>query len=390
MQNKRIYLASPHMGGGEQRYIQEAFDTNWIAPLGANVDAFEKIVADYVGAAGAVALNSGTAAIHLALRLLGVGQGDLVLCSSLTFIASANPILYQGAIPIFIDSEPNSWNMSPQALERALSNYTAIGQKPKAVIVVNLYGQSADYESIMKICQKYEVPIVEDAAESLGASHQGRKSGTFGKFGIFSFNGNKIITTSGGGMLISEDKVALEKARFWATQARDQARHYQHSEIGYNYRMSNVLAGIGRGQMEVLEERILRKREIRNRYATELNSIAGVTIIGEKPTGRSTHWLSVMTIDPKLCEIHPDKIIKALADQNIESRPIWKPLHMQPVFRNNVYFTHDEGEDVSARIFLQGLCLPSDTKMTNEDIDLVLQIVQSTLNGNEKYKSVLN
>ncbi|MGG4481045.1 DegT/DnrJ/EryC1/StrS family aminotransferase [Paenibacillus illinoisensis] len=390
MRTKRIYLASPHMGGGEQRYIQEAFDTNWIAPLGANVDEFEKIVANYVGAAGAVALNSGTAAIHLALRLLGVGQGDLVLCSSLTFIASANPILYQGAIPIFIDSEPNSWNMSPQALERALSNYTAIGQKPKAVIVVNLYGQSADYESIMKICQKYEVPIVEDAAESLGASHQGRKSGTFGEFGIFSFNGNKIITTSGGGMLVSEDKVALEKARFWATQARDQARHYQHSEIGYNYRMSNVLAGIGRGQMEVLEERISRKREIRNRYATELNSITGVTVIGEKPTGRSTHWLSVMTIDPKLCEIYPDKIIKALADQNIESRPIWKPLHMQPIFKNNVYFTHDEGEDVSARIFSQGLCLPSDTKMTDEDIDFVLQIVQSTLNGKEKYKSVLN
>lgn len=390
MRTKRIYLASPHMGGGEQRYIQEAFDTNWIAPLGANVDAFEKIVADYVGAAGAVALNSGTAAIHLALRLLGVGQGDLVLCSSLTFIASANPILYQGAIPIFIDSEPNSWNMSPQALERALSKYTAIGQKPKAVVVVNLYGQSADYESIMKICKMYEVPIVEDAAESLGASHQGRKSGTFGQFGVFSFNGNKIITTSGGGMLISEDKVALEKARFWATQARDQAPHYQHSEIGYNYRMSNVLAGIGRGQMEVLEERISRKREIRNRYATELNSIDGVTVNGEQSTGRSTHWLSVMTLDPKLCEIHPDKIIKALADQNIESRPIWKPLHMQPLFRDSVYFAHDEGEDVSARFFMQGLCLPSDTKMTDEDLDIVLQIVKSTLNGKEKYNGVLS
>ncbi|MGV2884487.1 DegT/DnrJ/EryC1/StrS family aminotransferase [Paenibacillus taichungensis] len=390
MRTKRIYLASPHMGGREQHYIQEAFDTNWIAPLGANVDAFEKIVADYVGAAGAVALNSGTAAIHLALRLLGVGQGDLVLCSSLTFIASANPILYQGAIPIFIDSEPNSWNMSPQALERALSKYTAIGQKPKAVVVVNLYGQSADYESITKICKMYEVPIVEDAAESLGASHQGRKSGTFGQFGVFSFNGNKIITTSGGGMLISEDKVALEKARFWATQARDQAPHYQHSEIGYNYRMSNVLAGIGRGQMEVLEERISRKREIRNRYATELNSIDGVTVNGEQSTGRSTHWLSVMTLDPKLCEIHPDKIIKALADQNIESRPIWKPLHMQPLFRDSVYFAHDEGEDVSARFFMQGLCLPSDTKMTDEDLDIVLQIVKSTLNGKEKYNGVLS
>lgn len=390
MRTKRIYLASPHMGGGEQQYIQEAFDTNWIAPLGANVDAFEKVVADYVGAAGAVALDSGTAAIHLALRLLGVGQGDVVFCSSLTFVASANPILYQGATPVFIDSEPDTWNMSPVALERAFREYAKIGKLPKAVIVVNLYGQSADYDPLLRICEQYEVPIVEDAAESLGASYKGKMSGTFGHFGIFSFNGNKIITTSGGGMLVSDDLEALQKARFLSTQARDQAKHYQHSEMGYNYRLSNVLAGIGRGQMEVLEARISSKREIRNRYATELNSIAGVTVIGEKPTGRSTHWLSVMTIDPKLCEIHPDKIIKALADQNIESRPIWKPLHMQPIFKNNNYFTHDEGEDVSARIFLQGLCLPSDTKMTDEDIDLVLQIVQSTLNGKEKYKNVLN
>jgi pyridoxal phosphate-dependent aminotransferase EpsN len=378
------------MGGGEQQYIQEAFDTNWIAPLGANVDAFEKVVADYVGAAGAVALDSGTAAIHLALRLLGVGQGDVVFCSSLTFVASANPILYQGATPVFIDSEPDTWNMSPVALERAFREYAKIGKLPKAVIVVNLYGQSADYDPLLRICEQYEVPIVEDAAESLGASYKGKMSGTFGHFGIFSFNGNKIITTSGGGMLVSDDLEALQKARFLATQARDQAKHYQHSEMGYNYRLSNVLAGIGRGQMEVLEARISSKREIRNRYATELNSIAGISVNGEQSTGHSTHWLSVMTIDPKLCEIHPDKIIKALADQNIESRPIWKPLHMQPIFKNNVYFTHDEGEDVSARIFLQGLCLPSDSKMTDEDIDLVLQIVQSTLNGNEKYKNVLN
>lgn len=390
MRTKRIYLASPHMGGGEQQYIQEAFDTNWIAPLGANVDAFEKVVADYVGAAGAVALDSGTAAIHLALRLLGVGQGDVVFCSSLTFVASANPILYQGATPVFIDSEPDTWNMSPVALERAFREYAKIGKLPKAVIVVNLYGQSADYDPLLRICEQYEVPIVEDAAESLGASYKGKMSGTFGHFGIFSFNGNKIITTSGGGMLVSDDLEALQKARFLATQARDQAKHYQHSEMGYNYRLSNVLAGIGRGQMEVLEARISSKREIRNRYATELNSIAGISVNGEQSTGHSTHWLSVMTIDPKLCEIHPDKIIKALADQNIESRPIWKPLHMQPIFKNNVYFTHDEGEDVSARIFLQGLCLPSDSKMTDEDIDLVLQIVQSTLNGNEKYKNVLN
>ncbi|MFM9279951.1 DegT/DnrJ/EryC1/StrS family aminotransferase [Paenibacillus jiagnxiensis] len=379
MRTKRIYLASPHMGIREKHYIQEAFDTNWIAPLGANVDAFEKTVADYVGAAGALALDSGTSAIHLALRLLGVGGGDLVLCASLTFIASANPILYQGATPAFIDSEPYSWNMSPRALERALAYYTAQGQKPKAVVVVNLYGQSADYEPIVRICEQYDVPIVEDAAESLGASYQGQMSGTFGKFGIFSFNGNKIITTSGGGMLISEDTAALEKARFWATQARDQARHYQHSEMGYNYRMSNVLAGIGRGQMEVLEERIARKREIRDRYARELNWIAGVQVHSEQFTGCATHWLSVLTIDPELCTVQPEAIIDALADHNIESRPVWKPLHLQPLFKDNAYFAHGEGEDVSARIFAQGLCLPSDTKMTDEELEEVIHIVRSTL-----------
>lgn len=379
MRTKRIYLASPHMGIREQHYIQEAFDTNWIAPLGANVDEFEKTVADYVGTAGALALDSGTSAIHLALRLLGVGSGDLVLCASLTFVASANPILYQGATPVFIDSEPDSWNMSPWALEQALAYYTAKGQKPKAVVVVNLYGQSADYESIVRICEQYEVPIVEDAAESLGASYQGRMSGTFGKFGIFSFNGNKIITTSGGGMLISEDTAALEKARFWATQARDQARHYQHSEMGYNYRMSNVLAGIGRGQMEVLEERIARKREIRDSYAKELNRIAGVQVHSEQFTGRATHWLSVLTIDPELCTVQPEAIIDVLAAHNIESRPIWKPLHLQPLFKDNAYFAHGEGEDVAARIFAQGLCLPSDTKMTDEELEEVIHIVRSTL-----------
>jgi pyridoxal phosphate-dependent aminotransferase EpsN len=367
------------MGGGEQSYIQQAFDTNWIAPLGANVDAFEKTVADYIGAAGALALNSGTSALHLALRFLDVGIGDIVFCSSLTFVASANPILYQGATPVFIDSEPESWNMSPLALERALAYYTARGQKPKAVVVVNLYGQSADFDSIVRICGQYEVPILEDAAESLGASYKGRMSGSFGDFGVFSFNGNKIITTSGGGMLISNNLAALEKARFWATQARDQARHYQHSEMGYNYRMSNVLAGIGRGQMEVLEDRIVRKREIRDFYHEELSCIQGIQIQGEQFKGRATHWLSVMTIDPSLCSVQPEAVIEALANENIESRPIWKPLHMQPLFKDNAYFSHEEGRDVSASIFAKGLCLPSDTKMTNEEMREVLHIVRTTL-----------
>lgn len=379
MRTKRIYLASPHMGGGEQRYIQEAFDTNWIAPLGANVDAFEKVVADYVGAAGAVALDSGTAAIHLALRLLGVGQGDMVFCSSLTFVASANPILYQGAIPVFIDSEPDTWNMSPVALERAFREYAKIGKLPKAVIVVNLYGQSADYDPLLRICEQYEVPIVEDAAESLGASYKGKMSGTFGRLGIFSFNGNKIITTSGGGMLVSDDLEALQKARFLATQARDQAKHYQHSEMGYNYRLSNVLAGIGRGQMEVLEDRIIRKREIRECYYKELSNISGVTILDGQTYGRSTHWLTTMHLDPKRTGIEPTQIIKVLESNNIESRPVWKPMHLQPVFQKHSYYSHTEEEDVSAKIFARGLCLPSDTNMKNEELDEVISLIRQII-----------
>ncbi|PAF29523.1 DegT/DnrJ/EryC1/StrS family aminotransferase [Paenibacillus sp. 7516] len=379
MRTKRIYLASPHMGGGEQRYIQEAFDTNWIAPLGANVDAFEKVVADYVGAAGAVALDSGTAAIHLALRLLGVGQGDVVFCSSLTFIASANPILYQGATPVFIDSETNSWNMSPVALERAFRDYAKKGKLPKAVIVVNLYGQSADYDPLLRLCEQYEVPIVEDAAESLGASYKGKMSGTLGRFGIFSFNGNKIITTSGGGMLVSDDLKALQKARFLATQARDQAKHYQHSEIGYNYRLSNVLAGIGRGQMEVLEDRIIRKREIREGYHKELANIPGVTILDEQTYGRSTHWLTTMLLDSKRTGIRPTQIIEVLESNNIESRPVWKPMHFQPIFQEYSYYSHTEEEDVSAKFFAQGLCLPSDTNMSSIEMDEVVNVLKKLL-----------
>ncbi|GGH64378.1 putative pyridoxal phosphate-dependent aminotransferase EpsN [Paenibacillus silvae] len=379
MKHKRIFLASPHMSGKEQKYINDAFVTNWVAPLGPNVDAFEKEVAKYAGSTAAVALSSGTSAIHLALELLEVQAEDLVFCSSLTFAASANPILYQKAIPVFIDSEPTSWNMSPIALERALKDYAAKGRIPKAVIVVNLYGQSADYDPIKQVCDAYEVPIIEDAAESLGATYKGRMSGSIGKFGVFSFNGNKIITTSGGGMLISDDIESLNKARFLATQARDEALHYQHSQVGYNYRLSNVLAGIGRGQMEVLEDRVIRKREIREYYHRELASVPGVTILDEQAYGRSTHWLTTMLLDPKQVGIEPVEIIKVLEENNIEARPIWKPMHLQPLFKQYSYYSHAEDEDISANIFAQGLCLPSGTNMSDLEIDEISNIVKKLI-----------
>lgn len=365
-QLKRIYLSSPHMGGFEQQYITEAFDSNWIAPLGTNVESFEKEVASYVGSPDAVSLSSGTAAIHLALLLLGVGKEDIVFCSSLTFVASANPILYQGATPVFIDSEPETWNMSPRALERAFETYEAKGMLPKAVIVVNLYGQSADYDEIKKICDNYEVPIVEDAAESLGATYKDKKSGTIGKFGVFSFNGNKIITTSGGGMLVSDDVEMLSKARFLATQAKDKAVHYQHSTVGYNYRLSNVSAGIGRGQLRVLNERIQRKQEIFNLYCEQLSSISGIKLMPEAPYGISTRWLTTMIIDPEVIQVSVNDLIAYLEEFNVESRPVWKPLHLQPLFENPDYYRHEDKLDVSAYLFNHGICLPSDTKMSRE------------------------
>lgn len=369
--NKRIYLSSPHMCGKEKEYIKEAFDTNWIAPLGPNVDAFEKEVADYVGVKAATALSSGTAAIHLALVGLGIGEGDIVFCSSLTFAASCNPIIYQNATPVFIDSEPDSFNMSPVALEKAFEDY-----KPKAVIVVNLYGQSADMDKIKAICDKHSVPIVEDAAESLGATYKGEMSGTFGKYGIFSFNGNKIITTSGGGMLVSDDEEAIEKARFWATQARDDARYYQHSELGYNYRMSNICAGIGRGQMTVLDERIKQKKAIYNKYKEGFADIAEIQMAPICDYGESNYWLSVITIDPK-SNVTPLDIILALEENNIESRHIWKPMHIQPFYEEYPFYTHnDSGISVAEDIFNRGVCLPSDTKMTNEDMERVIEVVK--------------
>lgn len=375
MTNKsRIFLSPPHMSGNEQKYINEAFETNWIAPLGPNVDAFEKELAEYIGSKGAAAVSSGTAAIHLALRLLDVQQGDRVFCSSLTFIASANPILYQGAEPVFIDSEPDTWNMSPLALERAMEAAKKEGKLPKAVVVVNLYGQSAKMDEILAICNHYQVPVVEDAAESLGSTYKGKKSGTFGKFGIYSFNGNKIITTSGGGMLVSDDVEALQKARFLATQARDPAPHYQHSQVGYNYRMSNIVAGIGRAQLEVLDERVKARRAIFDRYVQALGDIEGIHFMPELEGTMSNRWLTTLTIDQQALGMTPMDIINALAAENIEARPVWKPLHLQPLFDGVQYYPHEEGWSVSDELFANGICLPSGSSMTAEEQNRVIEV----------------
>lgn len=367
----RIYLSSPHMSGFEKDYVEEAFATNWIAPLGPNVDAFESEIAAYLGVKSATALSSGTAAIHLALKALNIGHGDMVFCSDLTFVASCNPIIYQNAIPVFIDSEPESWNMSTGALEKAFQQYT-----PKAVIVVNLYGQSADLAGIKTICDHYQVPIIEDAAESLGASYKGKASGTFGKFGAFSFNGNKIITTSGGGMLVSDDEAAISKVRFWATQARDPARHYQHSELGYNYRMSNICAGIGRGQLKVLNERIRQKKTIYEIYKDAFSDIPAISMANICDYGKPNYWLSVITLDID-SSVKPLDIMVALEAKNIESRPVWKPMHLQPFYEKYAFFSHlDNDQSISEEIFIQGVCLPSDTKMTKEQQSRVIKIVK--------------
>lgn len=378
-ENKRIYLSPPHIGDAEQRLIAEAFATNWIAPLGPHVDAFEQELASLVGAAGAVALSSGTAAIHLALRLLGLGPGDRVFCSTLTFVASANPILYERAEPVFIDSEPESWNMSPTALQRAFRTCERAGRLPKAVIIVNLYGQSSDMEPLMELCNHYGVPVVEDAAESLGATYKGKASGTFGQFGVYSFNGNKIITTSGGGMLVSDDLEALEKARFWATQARDPAKHYQHSQVGYNYRLSNVLAAIGRGQLQVLEERVRARRAVFERYRAALAPETGIEFMPEAGFGRCTRWLTALTVDPERCGVDAASIIDGLAKKNIEARHVWKPLHLQPLFQDCRYHPHDSDRSISDEIFAKGLCLPSGSGMTADEQHRVIEGVRKTI-----------
>lgn len=375
-ENKRIYLASPHMGGLEEVFVKEAFDTNWIAPLGANVDGFEKELSEYVGSKTGAALSSGTAAIHMALKAVGVEKGDKVFCSSLTFAASCNPIIYQGGIPVFIDSEPESHNMSPVALEKAFKAYEEKGEMPKAVIVVNLYGQSADMDKIMEICKKYNVLIIEDAAESLGATYKGKHSGTFGEYGIYSFNGNKIITTSGGGMLVSNNEEGIAKVRFWSTQARDKARHYEHTELGYNYRMSNIVAGIGRGQLRVLEDRIAKKKEIFETYKEAFKEIEDIEMMPVCEYGEPNYWLTTITLNEN-SKVKPLDIILALEKENIESRPIWKPMHIQPYYKEYDFYSHNDEEiSVSEDIFNRGVCLPSDTKMTKEEQERVIKIIK--------------
>lgn len=371
MERKKIYLSSPTMHGQEQEFVKEAFDTNWVAPLGPNVNAFEKEMAQYVGISHASALSSGTAAIHLALRLLGVGQGDAVFVSSLTFSATCNPIVYEKAVPVFIDSEWDTWNMSPEALEKAYEKYP----NPKAVIAVHLYGTPAKLDEIMAICQKHGTVLIEDAAESLSSTYKGQYTGTFGKMGIYSFNGNKIITTSGGGMLVSEDEDLINKSRFLATQARDPARHYQHSQIGYNYRMSNIVAGIGRGQLLHLEEHKKRKKEIYARYKEAFADIPEISMNPLNTDGDANCWLSCMTI-AEGCSVTPEMVMDALEKENIETRPIWKPMHLQPVFAENDFITVQEQGSVAEDIFNRGLCLPSDIKNTEEDMELIIRIVR--------------
>jgi dTDP-4-amino-4,6-dideoxygalactose transaminase len=358
--NRKIYLSSPHMSdeGYEMAFIKEAFDTNWIAPLGPNVDGFEREFAEKVGSKHAAALSSGTAAMHLALMAAGVGEGDIVFCPSLTFSATANPIIYQRAIPVFIDSDYETWNIDPELLEEAFKKYPDV----KAVIIVHLYGLSADMDRIMDICKKHDVVIIEDAAESLGCTYKGKYTGTFGDYGIFSFNGNKIITTSGGGMLVSDNEEKIAKVRFWATQARDKARHYQHSELGFNYRMSNIVAGIGRGQLKVLDDRAAKKKYIFEFYKRELGAIQGISFMPDNEWNRPNYWLSCITLNDT--KVKPLDIMQALEAENIESRPIWKPMHMQPFFEKYDYI----GTDVSQKLFENGVCLPSDTKMTDEDL----------------------
>ncbi len=376
-EKKRIYLASPHMGGLEEVFVKEAFDTNWIAPLGANVDGFEKELSEYVGSKTGAALASGTAAIHMALKAVGVKKGDKVFCSSLTFAASCNPIIYEGGIPVFIDSEPESHNMSPVALEKAFKAYEEKGEMPKAVIVVNLYGQSADMDKIMGICKKYNVSIIEDAAESLGATYKGKHSGTFGEYGIYSFNGNKIITTSGGGMLVSNNEEGIAKVRFWSTQARDKARHYEHTELGYNYRMSNIVAGIGRGQLRVLEDRIAKKKEIFETYKEAFKEIEDIEMMPVCEYGEPNYWLTTITLSEN-SKVKPLDIILALEKENIESRPIWKPMHIQPYYKEYDFYSHNDDDEISVSedIFNRGVCLPSDTKMSDNDIDRVIGIIK--------------
>ncbi|NMO16601.1 aminotransferase class I/II-fold pyridoxal phosphate-dependent enzyme [Pyxidicoccus fallax] len=374
---QRIYLSSPHLGGLERGYVDEAFASNWIAPLGPHVDAFQEEFARCVGAPYALALSSGTAALHLALQLVGVGPGDDVLVSTLTFSASVNPIRYLGATPVFIDSERASWNMDPALLCEELEARARAGRLPRAVVVVHLYGQSADLDPILAACGRHGVPVVEDAAEALGSTYKGRHPGTLGRAGIFSFNGNKIITTSGGGMLVSSDETLIRHALKLSTQARDPAPHYEHSEVGYNYRLSNVLAAIGRAQLRVLEERVAARRANHAYYVSALSSLPGVTFMPEAPWGRHTRWLTTVTLDPARFGADREAVRLALERENIEARPVWKPMHLQPVFSAFPC----RGGQVAEDLFEHGLCLPSGSNLTREELARVVEVVRAVHQG---------
>jgi dTDP-4-amino-4,6-dideoxygalactose transaminase len=367
--SKKIYLSPPHISGNERKYVEEVFDSNWVAPAGPFIERFEQALAETCGVKHVAAVSSGTAAIHLALLILGVGPGDEVIASTFTFSATVNPIIYQGATPILIDSEPRTWNMDPELLEKAIKDRLKKGKKPKAIIPVHLYGMPADMDEIMRIASHYEIPVIEDAAEALGSKYKGQPLGSFGEIGILSFNGNKIITTSGGGALLSNNPEYVEKARFYSTQARDKAVHYQHSHIGYNYRMSNVLAAIGLGQMENLEQRVQKRREIFETYKKELGHLPGISFPENSgPEYYSNRWLSCMLVDPEKAGVTHLDIMEHLAQHNIESRPLWKPMHMQPVFEK--YLIYDAG--VSEQLFNKGICLPSGSSLNKNDLASIL------------------
>lgn len=371
---KRIYLSSPHLGGTEKRFLEEALDSNWIAPLGPQVDALEEEFCSYLDMEAAVALVSGTAAVHLGLRLVGVQQGDKVLCSTLTFVASANPILYLQANPVFVDADRASWNLDPNLLEDELARTDRSGHKPRAVVVADILGQSADWDAIESICARYGVEVVEDAAESLGATYQGQRVGCFGKCAAFSFNGNKIITTSGGGMLASKDQDLISRARFLAAQAREQAPHYRHSTLGYNYRMSNLLAAVGRAQLSVLEERVEQRRSVFEFYRSHLEDLPGLEFMPEANYGRSTRWITCVLVDPELFGVTRGEIGQALEKENVESRPAWMPLHMQPLFNG----CRIVGGSTSEEIFRKGLFLPSSSSLKLPELEKVVGVIRKT------------
>lgn len=379
MSNQKIWLSSPHMGGTEQNYVNEAFESNWVAPLGPNVTGFEQDLEKFIGQDSHVgALSSGTAALHLGLIILGVKAGDEVICQSMTFSASANPIMYQGATPIFIDSEKETWNLCPIALEEAITDRIAKGKKPKAIIAVHLYGMPYKVDEIHAIAKKYEIPVLEDSAEALGSHYKKQKCGTFGEIGVLSFNGNKIITTSGGGAIVTKNKESKDKVIFLSTQARDNAPHYQHSEVGYNYRMSNICAGIGRGQMEVLEEHVGLRRKMHEFYKDYFKDVEGVTVFSEPDSNYfSNHWLSAIVLDPsKTGGKTREDLRLALEQANVESRPLWKPMHLQPVFESYPYY----GKNVSEKLFDDGLCMPSGSNLTEEDKNRIRTVLNQFFN----------